>query len=276
MKTVFTAALFTGFAIAHSGVWNVEVDGVRYVQAPERETEMFTNLSSYPARDTRMDGKLGAKRIEWSFKDAMVPWGPIQNVNDPGLTCGIDPKAPALKAVARAGANITVQWSGIVRTHYGPVMNYLAYLTEPNAKPQTLSFFKIAERGYDAQNKLWGNEALIKADRKDTFQIPSDIKPGMYVLRTELMSLHYASRSGPQFYSHCFNIDVKGTGTATPEGVKFPGGYIKTDPSLVTSLYKADGTENSWETYKIPGPAKYAGKYESPSGPAPVVSEKER
>jgi len=223
-----------------------------------------------------MDGKLGAKRIEWSFKDAGVPWGPIENVNDPGLACGRDAKAPALKAVARAGAKVTVQWSGIVRTHYGPSMTYLAYLPEPNAKPQNLSFFKISERGYDPQEKLWANEQLIKADRKDTFQLPSDIKPGMYVLRTELVSLHYAARSGAQFYAHCFNVDVQGSGSATPEGVTFPGGYSKSDPSLAFKLYKDDKSENGWESYKVPGPPKYAGKYEAPTGTAPIVSEKDR
>jgi len=259
MKAAFTTALFTGLVVAHSGVWNVDIDGV-----------------NYPARDTRMDGKLGAKRIEWSFQDARVPWGPIEKVDDPGLTCGVNAKAPVLKAVARAGAPVTITWSGIVRTHYGPVMNYLAPLPDLNAKPQTLNFFKIAERGYDAQNKLWGNEQLIKADRKDTFQLPSDIKPGMYVLRTELMSLHYATKTGPQFYSHCFNVEIQGTGTETPKGVTFPGGYTKNDPSLVFRLYNQGGAENSWETYKVPGPPKYAGKYEAPTGPAPVVSEKDR
>jgi hypothetical protein len=94
----------------------------------------------YPAFDTRMDGKLGAKRVEWSFSDAGVPWAPIQRVNDPSLACkfvqpvhlfyrlissagGVDPNPPLLKAVSRAGANVTVQWSGIVRTHYGPRMS---------------------------------------------------------------------------------------------------------------------------------------------------------
>jgi len=223
-----------------------------------------------------MDGKLGAKRIEWGFRDAGVPWAPIQDVNSAGLACGLDPTPPALKAVARAGANVTVQWSGIVRTHYGPAMTYLAYLPEPNNKPQELSFFKIAELGYDVNQKLWANEIISKNDRKDTFQLPSDIKPGTYVLRTELISLHYASRTGPQSYSHCFNIDIKGSGTASPEGVKFPGGYKKNDPSLVFSLYTKSNAENNWEQYAIPGPPKYAGKYDAPTGPAPVVSDKER
>jgi hypothetical protein len=190
------------------------------------------------------------------------------------LKGGVNAKAPALKAVARAGANVTIEWSGIVRTHYGPQMNYLAAFPSPDAKPQSLKWFKISERGYN--NKLWANEQLIKNDRKDTFQLPSDIKAGMYVLRTELVSLHYATRSGAQFYSHCFNVDIKGDGTATPEGVLIPGAYSQKDPNLAFKLYKEGGVENNWESYKVPGPPKYAGKYEAPNGAPPVVSEKDR
>jgi hypothetical protein len=192
------------------------------------------------------------------------------------LEGGKDPKPPALKAIARAGAKVVVEWSGIVRTHYGPRMSYLAALPAINTAPQNLTFFKINEEGYNAKDKLWANEELVKADRKDTFQLPSDIKPGMYVLRTELMSLHYATRTGPQFYTHCFNVEISGDGTATPAGVKFPGGYTSSDPYLRFPLYDASGKENNWEGYKVPGPPKYAGKYEAPTGPAPVVSEKDR
>ncbi|KAF2666413.1 hypothetical protein BT63DRAFT_416786 [Microthyrium microscopicum] len=259
MKSFLTVALSTGVALAHSGVWNLDIDG-----------------TNYPARDTRMDGKLGAKRIEWGFRDAGVPWGPVSDVNSAGITCGLSPTPPALKAVARAGANVTVQWSGIVRTHYGPVMTYLALLPSPDAKPQSLSFFKIAEHGYNAVDKLWANEELNKHDRKDTFQLPSDIAPGTYVLRTELMSLHYATKTGPQFYSHCFNIGITSNGTAKPQGVKFPGGYTRSDPSLVYALYTPSGAQTNWESYKVPGPPKYAGKYDAPTGPVPKVSDKER
>jgi len=258
---MLTAALLTGFAglaAAHSGVWRVEVDGV-----------------DYPARDTRMDGKLGARRIEWSFQDSGVPWAPVGSVNGPDFTCGKGAKAPALKAFARAGAKVTVQWSGIVRTHYGPTMSYLAPF-DAKKNVQDLEFFKIQEMGYDPATKLWANEKLVKNDRKNTFQLPSDIKPGMYTLRTELLALHYSNTQGPQFYPHCFNILINGTGTVTPPGVKFPGGYKANDPSLVGNLYNAAGQPLNWDKYVIPGPKKYAGKYEAPTGEPAVVSEKDR
>jgi cellulase len=82
-----------------------------------------------------------------------------------------------------------------------------------------------------------------------SFQIPSDINPGTYVLRTELLALHGNTPSmqptpvsGPEFYLHCFNVDVIGSGTATPEGVAFPGGYKYGDKGLTFSPYYGDGS----------------------------------
>jgi hypothetical protein len=83
----------------------------------------------------------------------------------------------------------------------------------------------------------WANQ--IASDNNDTYhiQIPSDIKPGTYVLRTELIALHgnfkelktNLLRDQIQVYNHCFNIEVIGNGTATPEGVTFPGAYKPND-----------------------------------------------
>src|ERR1700753_617026 len=100
----------------------------------------------------------------------------------------------------------------------------------------------------------WANE--LASDNGDSFkfQLPSDIKPGKYVLRTELIALHgnmkelkKKSLQGQiQIYLHCFNLDISGSGTATPEGVKFPGAYKPGDPGL---------TFNPYMTYGIPDPA---------------------
>lgn len=80
---------------------------------------------------------------------------------------------------------------------------------------------------------------MIIAGQKAQFKIPSDIEPGLYVLRSELLSLHgngqYMNpglKGLPQFYTHCFNIEITGNGTAKPHGVKFPGGYPKNDPGV--------------------------------------------
>lgn len=87
--------------------------------------------------------------------------------------------------------------------------------------------------------ELWANEIVINNGNRDDLQIPSDIAPGLYILRTELLSLHGNGQYNnpgllglPQFYTHCFNIEISGEGTATPSGVKFPGGYPKNDASV--------------------------------------------
>jgi cellulase len=89
------------------------------------------------------------------------------------------------------------------------------------------------------------NEEILDNGRRDTFPLPSDIKPGMYIFRTDLVALHgnfgaaqpkKGTGQGPQFYTHCFNVKVLGDGTATPEGVKFPGGYKREDPGLTFIL----------------------------------------
>jgi len=145
-------------------------------------------------------------------------------------------------------------------------------------------FFKIWEKGFDATLDKWANE--IAADDGDSFKvrIPSDIKSGTYVLRTELIALHgnmknlnQTKLAGPQWYIHCFNLDIIGSGTATPDGVTFPGEYKPTDYGLKFQPFMTYGSEvgataqNS--KYATPGPPMYNGKYDAPTGKPPVVKE---
>jgi cellulase len=76
------------------------------------------------------------------------------------------------------------------------------------------------------------------------FQLPSNVKPGMYVLRTEIVAMHSNSASylpkgvgGPQFFVHCFNLKILGGGAATSAGVKFPGGYRPNELGMAFNLY---------------------------------------
>jgi AA9 family protein len=102
--------------------------------------------------------------------------------------------------------------------------------------------------------ELWKNEELIANGYIDKFQLPSDIKAGMYILRTELMALHSnnITRSGigggPQVFTHCFNVEIKGEGTSEPAGVKFPGGYKRDEPGIKFNLY-ANGDGEAWDNY---------------------------
>jgi cellulase len=89
----------------------------------------------------------------------------------------------------------------------------------------------------------WANDKMKAQNYTWTSQIPSDIKPGTYVLRHELLALHDAKQqyngqyqSGAQFYPVCYNIEVVGDGTAVPEGKTFPGMYSINDPGIKINL----------------------------------------
>jgi hypothetical protein len=69
-------------------------------------------------------------------------------------------------------------------------------------------------------------------------------------LHGNMKNLASGPLAGPQFYPYCFNIDVINGGSATPDGVNFPGGYKATDSGLTFGPYmtydeKADPKEGS-------------------------------
>ncbi|KAF2416275.1 hypothetical protein EJ08DRAFT_703688 [Tothia fuscella] len=198
-----------------------------------------------------------------------------------------NPKAPALKAPVRAGGTVRFNWTEIIKMHFGPTIAYLGELPTPSTKPTDVNFFKIYEKGYDAQKGKWANE--IASDNSDSYtvQIPSDIKSGTYVLRTEIIALHGNANpisssflAGPQFYTYCFNVDVVNGGTVEPKGVKIPGAYTK--EALRTPIYLpgehdsaaivAQGNELN-SKYIVPGPLLYSGKYDAPTGSPPLAKE---
>jgi len=226
------------------------------------------------------------KRIEWSHDVPSVTFNPITNFSDPNLACRENARPPALKAPARAGAEVGFFWTPITRMHYGPALAYLGYMPTPDTKPQDVKFFKIYEKGFDPTLNKWANQ--IASDNSDSWSIklPSDIKPGTYVLRTELIALHgnmkelknNQLRAQIQVYPYCFNLEISGSGTATPEGVNFPGAYKPTDPAFTFQPFMTYGndTKSAREDnmkFVAPGPPVYKGAYSAPTGPLPTVQQ---
>jgi lytic cellulose monooxygenase (C1-hydroxylating) len=124
----------------------------------------------------------------------------------------------------------------------------MAALNNPEAKPQDLKFFKIDQAGFDQKTHTWASDRLIAENNSWISTIPSDIKPGKYVVRHELIALQFASDGNPegagtvtagaQFYPICLNVEVTGTGTQTPSGVNFPGGYKPSEPGIIYDLFE--------------------------------------
>jgi hypothetical protein len=95
----------------------------------------------------------------------------------------------------------------------------------------------------------WANQWAADNGNMYKVRIPSDIKSGTYVLRTELVALHgnmnnlkNGALAGPQFYPYCFNVEVIGGGSVAPEGVNFPGAYQLSDFGIAFSPYVGNGS----------------------------------
>jgi hypothetical protein len=87
----------------------------------------FTDKScSYPAFDSRVDLEFpgGVKRIMWGYQKTVTSGtGPVENVASPDIACRFGPLIPpALTAVARAGSNMSFEWTAWFGNHKGPVL----------------------------------------------------------------------------------------------------------------------------------------------------------
>jgi hypothetical protein len=192
------------------------------------------------------------------------------------MACGKKAVTAELVANGRAGSNITYYWSPWLPSHRGPMTSYLAPYTGDLAKVNLnqLKFFKIAEDALHNDNKTWATDKLIADNGLWQTSIPGDISKGTYVLRHELMALHFATENtnykffgnlkpAPQFYITCFALNITSDGAAVPRGETFPGAYKDTDPGLTYDIFA-----KKLGPYPIPGPPVYTS-----TGPRPVLKE---
>ena len=129
-----------------------------------------------------------------------------------------------------------------------------------------LKFFKIGGAGLidgSAPPGHWAADDLIKNNNTWSVQIPSDIAPGNYVLRHEIIAMHASfEEGGAQNYPQCFNLEVSGSGTASPAGVAATELYTSISEGIIFDIYKPASS------YPVPGPALYSGG----GGSAPIVT----
>ncbi|KAJ2822350.1 hypothetical protein FBU31_004620 [Coemansia sp. 'formosensis'] len=152
--------------------------------------------------------------------------------------------------------------------HRGPGLIYLAPL-DSNGEGDV--WFKIFEKGYDPKTKKFYTEELMKTGGKMEFTIPTDIKGGEYLMRTEFIALHTADKEykpsskgdGAEFFPNCAQINLISDGTLEPKGYPIPGIYKTNDPGILFNLW------DKYDSYKIPGPPLYS--EDSGTTPPPKV-----
>lgn len=102
--------------------------------------------------------------------------------------------------------------------------------------------------------QIWASQDLIDQNNTWTVTVPKSLSPGSYVFRHEIIALHGAgSLNGAQNYPQCFNIEVTGSGTASPTGVLGTALYKNTDPGIYINPY------TTITSYAMPGPTLFTG-----------------
>ncbi|KAI0893577.1 glycoside hydrolase family 61 protein [Annulohypoxylon nitens] len=201
----------------------------------------------------------------WMVQRVWASIDPIFFVNDTGLACNNPGTAPPSYIPIAAGDNITaVYWYWL--HPYGPMSAWLADCggSCENVNVNDLNFFKIWEAGLLEGNiieGIWYQKKFQNWDGSPDLwpvTIPATIKPGLYIIRHEILSIHIENR--PQFYPECAHLNITGTGTAVPSPeyfAKFPGSYKEDDPSIRIDIYSDD--MKTATNYTIPGPPVWNG-----------------
>ena len=170
---------------------------------------------------------------------------PIFSVDDEFLACNKPGTPTPMQYIPiQAGEDITaVYWYWLHPV--GPMTVWLASCAASGgdcnkADVNTLEWFKIWEAGLlegpNLAEGIWYQKKFQRWDGTPGLwpvTIPAALRPGTYIIRHEIVSIHIEKR--PQFYPECAHINVTGTGTASP-----PKEYLKKFPGA----YPADGDDD--------------------------------
>ncbi|TDZ47660.1 Endoglucanase-7 [Colletotrichum trifolii] len=251
MNTVALVGSLAAGALAHGHVTGFRLDSVY---------EPGYSLDYYYAKQNGKEVPIVAAWSAENLDNGFVDGTGYQTVD---IVCHKKAAPGKKSAKIAAGGTVDFLWTAWPDSHMGPVLTYAAKCDGDctTADPATLKWVKIQESGYE--DGTWASLALIKNNNTGSATIPADFAPGNYVLRHEIIAMHGAgSENGAQNYPQCVNVEVTGSGTATPEGVLGTELYKSTDPGILFSPYQAK------VDYTPPGPPLYGkGSSTTPTTP---------
>lgn len=240
LTSVLSAALFASTVAAHGAVTSYVIGGTTYPGYTG-----FSPQSSPPSIQR-----------QWPNYD------PIYSVTSSARTCNGGTSA-ALSAEVAAGGTVTAKWAQWTHAQ-GPVTVYLFRCSGAfsSCSGSGNGWFKIDEEGLISPpltGEQWGTGVVLRT-LQWTSTIPSNLAPGNYLIRHELLALHQSNT--PQFYPECAQIVVTGSGTASPSGsylTSIPGDATANDPGVLIDIYSSTAT-----TYRVPGPPVWGGQSGNP------------
>ncbi|KAJ5798312.1 endoglucanase-4 precursor [Penicillium pulvis] len=245
MSLTKTAALFLASAAlvaGHGYVSSIVVDGTTY--------------GGYLV-DTYYYESDPPELIAWSTNATDDGYVAPTAYDTSNIVCHKGSAPGALSAPIAPGGSVTLTWNTWPDDHHGPVITYLANCNGSctDVDKVDLAFFKIDAGGLINDTVIpgtWATDELIADSYSRTLTIPTDIAAGEYVLRHEIIALHGAEDlDGAQNYPQCINLNVTGSGTATPSGILGEDLYKDTDPGIYVDIWA------TLTTYDIPGPTLY-------------------
>ncbi|ETS78148.1 hypothetical protein PFICI_10210 [Pestalotiopsis fici W106-1] len=240
LKTVLLAALGATTVSAHSYVLDIDIDEKSYVG--------FKPINGSINDPVIVGWKTSAWDQGWVGKDSY-------STSD--IICHKNASNAQGHAPVAAGDKVHIQWNGWPQGHKGPVVDYLAPCGAEGCQSvnkTSLEFFKINQGGLVNSTAMqpfgeWATDQLIANNNSWLVEIPDTVKPGFYVLRTEIIALHN-STTGAQHYPQCLNLEVTGNGTEVPAGILGEQLYNTMQPGLDQRLNITAGITS----YLVPGP----------------------
>ncbi|KAK8042377.1 glycoside hydrolase family 61 protein [Apiospora phragmitis] len=198
---------------------------------------------------------------------------PVTDLASNDLRCNVGATGAGTDTVAvKAGDSFTFTLDTPVY-HQGPTSIYMSKAPGSVAEYDgSGGWFKIKDWGATFS----GGQASWKLDGSYSFNIPTCVPDGEYLLRISQLGIHNPWPAGiPQFYTSCAQIKVSGGGSASPgPTVSIPGAFKDTDPGYTANIY------NGLTSYTVPGPSVFtcsgsgsgSGGGSSDPQPAPVPS----
>jgi len=277
----FAAAVLVTTAAAHSHIDYVTVNGL-----------------VYPGYIPKLGANNSVQTAGWAQTALDDGFVPPSNYTSPDIICHKDGSPPRAHIPVSPGDKIHMQWNGWPASHQGPILSYLAPCDSTNTKDADgcasvdktkLEFTKIDDSAPVFLNDsggppgFWSTNTLIASNNSWLIGLPTTLSPGAYVLRHELIALHYANRTdGAQNYPQCVNLWVTAAGAkqraaARPlrkRGTVANGLNRREKGHLATEMYHADDPGikidiyKPMTTYQIPGPT-----LASDAKPVPVASQ---
>lgn len=238
---------------------------------------ILINGALYHGFDPRPHQPDYPSRVGWSSAATDDGFVSPANYSSPDIICHVAGASPPAHAPVRPGDRVHVQWNGWPVGHVGPVLTYIApcasetgctgqektalrWTKVDDAAPAMQVLSGAGEAGEGTPGRKWATDVLIAANNSWQVAVPAGLKTGPYVLRQEIIALHFAGRrDGAQNYPVCVNLWVEGDDqSASSGGLQMDaydarGFYKDTDPGVLVNVTAG------LTSYVVPGPTVAVG-----------------